>query len=84
MKLIKPKFEILEQAPGLEGIEKQIEMAGRTCYRSQNRITEDSAKKFVNMMVKNKHYAMLEHGTIYLFANWNPNGPGHLIKYKHN
>ena len=31
MKLIKPSFEILEQLPGLEGIYKQIELAGRTC-----------------------------------------------------
>lgn len=31
MKLIKPSFEILKQLPGLEGMYKQIELAGRTC-----------------------------------------------------
>ena len=66
MKLIKPSFEILEQGPGIHGIYKQIELAGRTCYKSLDRITEDSAKDFVNRMIKSRHYAMLEHGTVYL------------------
>ena len=66
MKLIKPSFEILEQLPGLEGVYKQIELAGRTCYRSTDKITEDSAKEFVDRMIKSGHGAMLEHGTIYL------------------
>ena len=66
MKLIKPSFEILEQGPGVQGIYKQIELAGRTCYKSLDRITEDSAEGFVNRMIASKHYAMLEHGTVYL------------------
>ena len=66
MKLIKPSFEILEQLPGLEGMYKQIELAGRTCYKSEDKITEDSAKEFVDRMIKSGHGAMLEHGTIYL------------------
>lgn len=66
MKLVKPSFLILEQSSGLEGIYKQIELAGKTCYKSENTITEDSAKGFVDRMVKSQHYAMLEHGTVYL------------------
>lgn len=66
MKLIKPSWEILEQSSGLQGIYKQIELAGRTCYKSLDKITEDSAEGFVNRMVKSQHYAMLEHGTVYL------------------
>ena len=66
MKLIKPSFEIIEQQPGLEGIYKQIEQAGRTCYKSEDKITEDSAKGFVDRMIKSGHGAMLEHGTAYL------------------
>lgn len=66
MKLIKPSFEILEQEPGIQGIYKQIERAGRTCYKSEDRITEDSAEKFVNMIKDRQHTAMLEHGTVYL------------------
>lgn len=66
MKLIKPHFEIIEQQPGLQGIYKQIEKCGRVCYKSENKITEDSAKPFVDRMVNSGHGAMLEHGTVYL------------------
>lgn len=66
MKLIESKVEVIEQQPGLEGVYKQIELAGRTCYKSEDKITEDSAKGFVDRMIKSKHGAMLEHGTVYL------------------
>lgn len=66
MKLIKPKFEILEQRPGISGIYRMIELAGRTCYRSEDKITDDSAVAFVDRMIKSGHGAMLEHGTVYL------------------
>ena len=66
MKLCKPSFEIIEQQAGLEGMYKQIELAGRTCYKSEDKITEDSAKGFVERMIKSGHGAMLEHGTVYL------------------
>lgn len=66
MKLIKSNVEIIEQQPGLEGMYKQIELAGRTCYKSEDKITEDSAKAFVDRMIKSGHGAMLEHGTVYL------------------
>lgn len=66
MKLIKPSWEILEQEPGIDGIYKAIERAGRTCYKSEDKMTEDSAKGFVDRMIKSGHGAMLEHGTVYL------------------
>lgn len=66
MKLIKPSFEIWNQPAGLEGVYKQIEKVGRVCYKSEDKITEDSAKPFVERMVKSGHGAMLEHGTVYL------------------
>lgn len=45
---------------------QHIEKCGRTCYRSSDKITEDSAKPFVERMIKSNHTAMLEHGTVYL------------------
>ena len=66
MKLIESKVEIIEQQPGLEGVYKQVELAGRTCYLSSDKITEDSSKKFTERMVNSKHLAMCEHATIYL------------------
>jgi thymidylate synthase (FAD) len=60
MKLIKPSIEILETSNVL----KSIELAARTCYQSQDKITEDdtSAKKLVKSLIERKHYAMLEFG----------------------
>lgn len=69
MKLIKPSFEILEQQPGYRGLMQHIERCGRTCYKSEDKITEDSAEKFVKMLVNRGHTAMVEHGTIYLTLN---------------
>ena len=66
MKLIKPSFEIWEQPTGLEGVYKQIERVGRVCYKSEDKIIEDSAKPFVDRMIRSGHGAMLEHGTVYL------------------
>ena len=66
MNLINASYKIIEQLPGLEGMYKQIELAGRTCYKSEDRITEDSAKGFVERMIASGHGAMLEHGTVYL------------------
>ena len=67
MKLIKPTVEIIRQEKyDLLHVFKFIELAGRTCYKSENKITEDSASEFVDRMIKSGHGAMLEHGTIYL------------------
>lgn len=85
MKLINSKVELIEQQSGLEGVYKQIELAGRTCYKSEDKITPDSAKTFVDRMVKSGHRAMLEHGTVYLHIpdndiNWN----FYYSRYKRN
>ena len=67
MKLIKPSVKIIKQEEyDLNHIFKFIELAGRTCYKSEDKITEDSAKEFVDRMIKSGHGAMLEHGTVYL------------------
>lgn len=62
MKLIKPSVEYIPQ----EDLYKHIELCSRICYKSEDRITEDSAKKMVDGLIKSGHGAMLEHGTIYL------------------
>lgn len=62
MKLIESSVQIIEEKDPY----KMIELAGRTCYKSEDKITGDSAKEFVDRMIKLGHGAMLEHGTIYL------------------
>lgn len=66
MKLIETSAELLPFIAGEDGIYKMIERAGRTCYKSIDKMTDDSAKPFVERMIKSGHTAMLEHGTVYL------------------
>ena len=66
MKLIKPYYEIIEQQPGEIGMLKHIEAQGRVAWKSEDRITDDSYLKFVEMLKGVNHGSVLEHGTIYL------------------
>ena len=84
MKLIKPDVIIKEQEEGLSGIYKQIEWAGRHCYKSLDKITEDSAKAFVDRMIKSGHGAMLEHGTVYLAIPITTYASDTINNYLHN
>ena len=67
MKLIEASYEILpSHGHTLPDIYKDIERAGRICYKSENKITENSAKEFVDRIIKLGHGSVLEHGTVYL------------------
>jgi len=59
MKIIQPSYEILTSL-NREGILKHLEICGRTCYKSEDKITDDSASKFVSNLVKRGHLAMIE------------------------
>ena len=58
MKIIKPSVKLLWITPKPE---EQIEHAARTCYKSENRITKTSAQELIKVLIKNGHYAMIEH-----------------------
>lgn len=60
MEFIAPSFEIMDDIDG-QKILKKIEVCGRVCYKSEARITEDSAKKFVAGIIKSGHESVLEH-----------------------
>ena len=67
MNLVKPSFEIITQEDyTLPGILKFIERCGRVCYKSEDKITEDSYIKFVNNLIKKDHSRPLEFGTVVL------------------
>lgn len=71
MKLINQSFEILEQKDfTIIGIKKFIERCGRVCYKSQDRITNNSYEKFVDMLEKRDHARPLEFGTVHLKMPW--------------
>lgn len=63
MNIIKPKFEILTAING-EKILKEIEDIGRTCYKSENKITGESCYRFVAGLIKRGHEAIIEHFNI--------------------
>ena len=65
MKIINASYEIVNKDK-INGIEilKDIEAVGRTCYKSEANITDDSAKKFVAMLIDRGHEAMIEHNAI--------------------
>lgn len=63
MRLIKPSFEILTPIDRSQ-ILKAIEVAGRTCYKSDDKITDDSASKFVEMIVGHGHLSVIEHQAV--------------------
>lgn len=67
MKLIKQSFEILEQKDfSLKGIKQFIERCGRVCYKSEDKITDNSYEKFVDMLERKDHARPLEFGTVHL------------------
>ncbi len=67
MRLLKPSFEILSimHQDGIYGTPLElIEVAGRTCYKSEDSITSESAKKFVQNLTKLGHHSVLEHSAM--------------------
>lgn len=68
MKVIKSSVEILPQEPGVKGMLKLVERVGRIAYKSEDRITEDSYEKFVNMLYNRGHWAVFNLGTVYMIV----------------
>ncbi len=63
MKIIKPSYQIITEINRKEVLE-HLERIGRTCYKSEDNITEDSASNFVSMLINRGHEAMIEHFNI--------------------
>ena len=63
MKIIKPSVEFIN-APTYASLLSTVETAGRTCYKSEDKITDGSAEKFVRNILKRGHEAVIEHGSI--------------------
>lgn len=68
MKIIKPSFEMPFEDltdPAYTGmVMRKLETIGRTCYKSESNITEESGKRFVRNLIQHGHEAMLEHVSI--------------------
>ena len=59
MKIIEPSVELIN-APDYKTLLTTIEAAGRTCYKSEDKITDGSAEKFVRGIIKRGHEAVIE------------------------
>ena len=82
MKLIKQSFEFINQTDfSLVGIKKHIERCARVSYKSEDKITDTSYEKFVNMLESRGHDRPLEFGTVYLKVS---NKEAFSLKYKKN
>ena len=66
MKFFKQSAELLPDPKNKLDLMKIIEIAGRTCYQSLSKITENSYDQFILNLIKSKHNSVLEHGTVYL------------------
>lgn len=65
MQILKAKAEVLLTSTTMyEEMLKNIERAGRICYKSEDKITNDSAEKFIEMLIKRRHESVLEHNSI--------------------
>jgi len=65
MKIIEPSYEILTPTEVLKAQLKNIELAGRTCYKSEDKMTEDSASPFVSRICNvYKHESVIEHSSL--------------------
>ena len=62
--IVKPKAEILTPIHHIAEFQTLLEKAGRTCYQSEDRITSDSAEKFIKGIIKNGHESVVEHCAI--------------------
>lgn len=62
MKTVNPHYQII--TPITDEILRNIERAGRTCYKSEDKITDKSASDFVRMIIRRGHESVLEHEKI--------------------
>ena len=63
MRIIDPSVELIN-APTYDALLNTIEVAGRVCYKSEDKIQEGSAEKFIAGIIKRGHEAVIEHGVL--------------------
>jgi len=64
MLLIKPSYRILTPATQIDKVLEHLEAAGRTCYKSEAKITGNSAQKFIKKIIQSGHHSVLEHESL--------------------
>lgn len=81
MNIVYSSYQIIDDLNGNE-ILKKIERIGRVCYRSENKITEDSSKIFVANLIKNGHESVLEHESFTVMFTLNRAIANELVRHR--
>lgn len=79
MKILQQSATLLPTPTNEVEMYKAIERAARVCYKSEDKITDDSYQSMIKLLEDNKHNAMLEHGTVYLDI---PCNAGTILAFK--
>lgn len=82
MKIIKPSVEMVNLVDGVT-LCKHIEKAIRVCYKSEDKITEDSYKALIKRMIDSHHYSTLEHGSITAKFTLSRAAANQLVRHRH-
>lgn len=69
MKVEKSSVTMLQQEPGIDGMYRYVERTGRITYKTEDRITPDSWKRFLKMLKERGHWAVFNQGSVYLRFN---------------
>ncbi len=78
MKIVKPSFEIIDHSSLLTTIER----AGRTCYKSEDKIDEGTAEPFISRIKNFKHESVLEHGSISVLITCDRGVTHELVRHR--
>ena len=84
MKCIKAKYDLLtDLSEPISTILTPIEVAGRTCYKSEDKITEYSCIQFCKMIISRGHTAMLEHSQLSVRFTVDRAIANELVRHRH-
>ncbi|MBI4789425.1 MAG: FAD-dependent thymidylate synthase [Chloroflexi bacterium] len=64
MIVVEPAFSVLHPKSKEDALDalRRVELAGRLCYKSEDRVTSDSYHRFIQMLIQRKHWSVIEHG----------------------
>lgn len=83
MRLIEPSVTILTPKSVINANAKIIELAGRTCYHSEDKITEDSWEKFIQTLILSGHTSVLEHSILTVKFVTDRGTANELVRHRH-
>ena len=66
MNIVEPSFTVLYPKSKTEALDslRRVELAGRVCYKSEDRVTDDSYHRFIQMLMQRGHWSVIEHATM--------------------